>query len=277
VDDPVPVQTGRFLADHIPGATLIEVPGADHVPWLRDPERFATIIERFVTGEHRDARSSQRALRTVLFTDIVASTERAASVGDERWRALLERFAEVTSHVVEGWSGRLVKSTGDGHLATFDRPSQAVECAEALRTEASSLGIEIRAGVHTGECELIGDDIGGIAVHIAARVLAKAGPSEILVTSSIRDLVVGSGLGFVDRGSHALKGVPGEWQLLAVDPEGPQPGSAEANLVSIATPAPDAAMRRSDRAMAAMARRSPRMLRGFARLSAAVSTSSQDG
>jgi len=270
VDDPVPVQGGRYLADHIPGAQMIELPGSDHAPWFGNPERFATIVEGFVTGEHRDNRPSQRALRSVLFTDIVASTERAAAMGDERWRALLERFGEVTGQAVERWGGRLVKSTGDGHLATFDRPSQAVACAEELRTGAAALGIEIRAGVHAGECELIGDDIGGIAVHIAARVLSKAAASEILVTSSIRDLVVGSGIGFHDRGEHELKGVPGQWHLLAVDPHGAQPGSDEAHLISLPTPSPDASLRRSDRAVLAVAKRSPRMLRGLARLSAAV-------
>jgi pimeloyl-ACP methyl ester carboxylesterase/class 3 adenylate cyclase len=274
VDDPVPLQFGRYLADHIENSEIVEIEGADHAPWFSHPDRFVSIIEQFVTGAHRDARQSQRALRSVLFTDIVASTERAAALGDQRWRAVLERFAEVTGEAVERWGGRLVKSTGDGHLATFDRPSQAVGCAEALRDDARGLGIEIRAGVHAGECELIGEDIGGIAVHIAARVLSHAAPSEILVTSSIRDLVVGSGIGFIDRGTHELKGVPGEWHLLEVDPGGAQPGSAEAELVALPTPATSTAMRRSDRAVLAVARRSPRVIRGLARLSAAVTSSS---
>ena len=159
-----------------------------------------------------------------------------------------------------------MKSTGDGHLATFEGPTHAIRCAEALRGDAESLGIEIRTGVHTGECELIGDDIGGIAVHIAARIMSQAAPGEILVSSSLRDLVVGSGIGFNDRGNHELKGVPGEWHLLAVDADGPGTGTSEAALVSIPTPSAETTMRRSDRVVATMARRAPWLIRGAARL-----------
>jgi class 3 adenylate cyclase len=264
--DPIPVQGGRYLADHVPGARLLEVEGHDHAPFLTDPDRISSAIEEFLTGTHGAPHQSHRALKTVLFSDIVSSTARAVAMGDERWRALLQRFNEVTSGLVDRFGGRVVKSTGDGHLATFEGPTYAIRCAEALQSEAESLGMEIRAGVHTGECELIGDDIGGIAVHIAARVMAQAAPGEILVSSSLRDLVVGSGIGFEDRGSHELKGVPGHWQLLAVDTRGPQPGSPEAILASLPTPSARSAMRRSDRAVATMARRTPWLLRGVARL-----------
>ena len=197
---------------------------------------------------------------------MVASTALAAAAGDERWRAVLERFGEITADVTERFGGTVVKSTGDGHLATFDGPTQAIRCAEALRTEAEMLGIQIRAAVHTGECELLEADIGGIAVHIAARILGHAGAGEILVSRTVRDLVVGSGTGFEDRGSVELRGVPGSWQLLAVDRNGPRAGSPEAQLVSTPTPGPRTAMRRSDRAVEVMARRAPWILRGMARI-----------
>jgi class 3 adenylate cyclase len=163
----------------------------------------------------------------------------------------------------------VVKSTGDGHLITFDGPTLAIRCAEALRTDAETLGIQIRAGIHTGECELLDCDIGGIAVHIAARILGQAGAGEILVSGTVRDLVVGSGTGFEDRGNVELRGVPGIWQLLAVNRHGPRAGSAEAELASMPTPGPRTAMRRSDRAVEAMARRTPWILRGMARLALA--------
>ena len=174
----VPVQYGRYLADHIPGARYLEVDGADHAPWFTDPDRILTEIEEFLTGSHAAPAQSHRALRTVLFTDIVASTQHAAAAGDERWRAVLHRFGEITAELTERFGGTVVKSTGDGHLATFDGPTQAIRCAEALRADAEALGIEIRAGIHTGECELLDNDIGGIAVHIAARILGQAGAGE---------------------------------------------------------------------------------------------------
>ena len=265
-DDAVPVQGGRYLADHITGARLLEVAGRDHVPWFSDPDRIAEAIEEFLTGTLSAPSRSQRALRTVLFSDIVGSTAHAAAIGDERWRALLERFGEMTARLADQFGGKVVKSTGDGHLATFEGPTPAIRCAQALQSEAEHLGIDIRAGVHTGECELIGDDIGGIAVHIAARIASQASPTEILVSSAVRDLVVGSGMGFDDRGVHELRGVPGEWHLLAVDPGGAPPGSPEAALVSVPTPSVRSAMRRSDRAVASIARRTPWLIRGLARL-----------
>ncbi len=265
-DDPVPVQGGRYLADHIPGARLLEVHGHDHAPFLTDPDRICATIEEFLTGTHGMPRRSDRALRTVLFSDIVSSTAWAAAMGDERWTALLQRFDELTTGLAERFGGKVVKSTGDGHLVTFDGPTHAIRFAEALRSEAGSLAIELRIGVHTGECELMDDDIGGIAVHIAARIMSQAAPGEILASSSLRDLVVGSGIGFKDRGSHELKGVPGQWQVLAVDDKGPEGGSSEAVLVSIPTPSVKSAMRRSDHAVAMMARHVPWFLRGAARL-----------
>ena len=254
-EDPMPVQSSRYLADHIPGARYLEVDGADHAPWFTEPDKILTEIEEFLTGSHAAPSQSHRALRTVLFTDIVASTQHAAATGDERWRAVLHRFGEITAELTQRFGGTVVKSTGDGHLATFDGPTQAIRCAEALRADAETLGIEIRAGIHTGECELLDADIGGIAVHIAARILGQAGAGEILVSRTVRDLVVGSGTGFEDRGSVELRGVPGTWQLLAVDRHGARAGSAEAELASMPTPGRRTAMRRSDRAVEVIARR----------------------
>jgi class 3 adenylate cyclase/pimeloyl-ACP methyl ester carboxylesterase len=273
-EDPgVPVQCGRYFADHIAGARWIEVEGVDSLPWLTEPGKVLTEIEKFLTGSHAAPPQSHRALRTVLFTDIVASTAHAAATGDERWRAVLQRFREITAELTNRFGGAVVNSTGDGHLATFDGPTQAIRCAEALRADAETLGIEIRAGIHTGECELLEADIGGIAVHIAARILGQAGPGEILVSRTVRDLVIGSGTGFEDRGAVELRGVPGTWQLLAVDRHGPRAGSAEARLASTPTPGPRAAMRRSDRAVEAIARRTPWILRGMAQLASATSRS----
>jgi pimeloyl-ACP methyl ester carboxylesterase len=269
-DDPMPVQGSRYLADHIPGARLLEVDGADHAPWFTEPDRILTEIEEFLTGSHAAPPQSHRALRTVLFTDIVASTQHAAATGDERWRAVLHRFGEITADLTQRFGGTVVKSTGDGYLATFDGPTQAIRCAEALRGDAETLGIQIRAGIHTGECELLDADIAGLAVHIAARILGHAGAGEILVSRTVRDLVVGSGTGFEDRGSVELRGVPGTWQLLAVDRHGARAGSAEAELASMPTPGRRTAMRRSDRAVEVIAMRAPWILRGMARLAPAT-------
>lgn len=265
--DGVPVQCGRYLADHIPGAKYVEVDGVDHAPWLTEPKTILTEIEEFLTRGHGIASPSRRALRTVLFTDIVSSTERAAAAGDERWRAVMVRFGEINAELVQRFGGAVVKSTGDGHLATFDGPTQAIRCAEALHTDAELLGIEIRAGIHTGECELLDTDIAGIAVHIAARIMGQAGAGEIVVSRTVRDLVVGSGMSFTDRGTVVLRGVPGTWQLLAADRHGAGSDSAEAQLASTPTPGPGATMHRSDRAVQVLARRAPWMLRGVARLS----------
>jgi class 3 adenylate cyclase len=261
-DDAIPVQGARYLADHIPGARILELEGHDHAPWLSDPDRISDEIEEFLTGTHTPPRPTRRALKTVLFTDIVDSTARAAAMGDELWRSMLQRYNEVANTLTVRAGGTVVKNTGDGHLATFDGPTQAIRCAEALHRDASELGVQLRAGIHTGECELMGEDIGGIAVHIAARVVAKASPGQTYVSSAVRDLVVGSGIGFEERGSHELKGVPGAWQLLAVDPNGAKPGSPEAELSAVPTPAP--AMRRSDRVVGTVARHAPWLLRTLA-------------
>lgn len=265
-EDVVPIQGGRYLADSIPGARLLEIPGRDHAPWLSNPDMICAEIEELLTGTHAAPPQSHRALRTVLFTDIVSSTQHAAAKGDDAWRAVLHRFGELTVDRTQRFGGTLIKSTGDGHLATFEGPTQAIRCAAMLCAAAETLGIEIRAGIHTGECELLDDDIGGIAVHIAARILGNAGAGEILVSSTVRDLVVGSGTGFHDRGSVELRGVPGRWQLLSVDHRGARAGSREAQLVSTPTPGPRSAMRASDRALAVMARRTPWILKGMGRL-----------
>jgi class 3 adenylate cyclase len=236
-DAVVAVQAGRYLADHITGARYLEV-GGDHLPWFTEPDKVVTGIEEFLTGSHAAPSQAHRALRTVLFTDMVASTARAAAAGDERWRAVLQRFGEITAELAVRFGGMVLKSTGDGHLTTFDGPTQAIRCAEALRTDAETLGVQIRAAIHTGECELLDADIGGLAVHIAARILGQAGAGEILVSRTVRDLVVGSGTGFEDRGSVELRGVPGTRQLLAVDRHGARAGSAEAELASTPTPRP---------------------------------------
>jgi pimeloyl-ACP methyl ester carboxylesterase len=273
-DRGIPVQCGHYLADHIPGARMLEVDGVDHAPWLTEPDRILTATEEFLTGGHAAPSQSHRALRTVVFTDMVASTQRAAATGDERWRAVLERFGQISTELAERFGGMVLKSTGDGHLMTFEGPTQAIRCAEALRSDAEELGIEIRAGIHTGECELLESDIGGIAVHIAARILGQAGAGEILVSRTVCDLVVGSGTGFDDRGHVELRGVPGTWQLLAVDRDGARAGTAEAQLTSIPTPGPRTSMRTSDRAVEVMARRTPWILRGMARLAPATGRSS---
>jgi class 3 adenylate cyclase len=269
-DQAVPVQGGRYLADHIPGARYLEVDGEAPTPWFTEPDTILTVTEEFLTGGHAAPAPSRRALRTVLFTDMVASTQHAAATGDERWRAVLHRFGEITAQHTKQFGGTVVKSTGDGHLATFEGPTQGIRCAEALRTDAETLGIQIRAGIHTGECELLDADIGGIAVHIAARILGHAGAGDILVSRTVRDLVVGSGTGFEDRGTVELRGVPGTWQLLAVDPHGARAGSAEAELASMPTPGRRTAMRRSDRAVEAIATRAPWLVRGMAHLTPAT-------
>jgi pimeloyl-ACP methyl ester carboxylesterase len=211
-----PVEMGRYLAEHIPNAKMVEVPGNDHVPWAGDVNRFVGEIQEFLTGSRHEA-TPDRILATVMFNDIVSSTERAAEMGDQRWKKLLDRFYETAGRQIERFGGRLVGTTGDGVLATFDGPARGVRSATAIREAVRPLGIEIRAGLHTGECELRGTDVGGIAVHIGARVSAKAGPGEVLVSRTVRDLVVGSGLAFSDRGEHELKGVPGTWQLYSVE------------------------------------------------------------
>jgi class 3 adenylate cyclase len=206
---------GQYLAEHIPGATRLEIEGTDHMPAPDTVETIVDAIEEFLTG-HKPRAVSQRALMSVAFTDIVDSTKRAAELGDNRWRQMLETHDSLATSEVDAAGGRLIKFTGDGLMATFDGPARAVQCMQSLGKALEPLGLPIRAGVHTGEVELIGDDIGGLAVHIAARISAKAGAGEILTSSTVRDLVAGSGLEFDDRGEQELKGVPGTWRVLAV-------------------------------------------------------------
>jgi class 3 adenylate cyclase len=210
------VEHGRYLAQHIPDARYVELPGQDNLIWAGDLEAMIAEIQAFVTGI-RPAPEPRRVLATVLFTDIVGSTERAAQLGDDRWQGLLADHNRVVRRQLDRYGGNEVKVVGDGFLATFDGPARAVRCAIGIRDEVRELGLEIRAGVHVGEIEMLSDDIAGLAVHLAARVSALAGQGEVLVSSTVKDLVVGSGIVFVDRGSHVLKGVPGEWHLFAVD------------------------------------------------------------
>jgi class 3 adenylate cyclase len=208
-------RAGEWMAGQIPGARYVELPGQDHFPWIGDVDRVLEEIEEFITGV-RHAAEPERILATVLFTDIVGSTERASALGDRAWRATLDEHDAVVRRLLERYRGREVKATGDGFLATFDGPGRALRCALELIAALAPLGIEIRAGVHTGEVEVRGADVGGIAVHLASRVQAAAEPGEVLVSRTVVDLVVGSGTAFTERGAHELKGVPGEWQLYAV-------------------------------------------------------------
>jgi class 3 adenylate cyclase len=214
----VPVRQARFLAEQIPGARLVELDGEDHLAWIEDQDRLLDEVEEFLTGSRR-AREPERALATVLFTDIVGSTETAGRLGDRRWRDLLERHDAIVRRQLGIHRGREVKTMGDGFLATFDGPARAIRCATAIEAAVREIGLEVRAGVHSGEVELIGDDVGGMAVNIGARIGALAGPGEVLVSSTVRELVVGSGLDFAARGAHPLKGAPGEWRLFAVEGE----------------------------------------------------------
>jgi class 3 adenylate cyclase len=207
---------GKYVADQISGAKYVELPGRNVYHFVEpDWRRSFQEIAEFLTGEQADV-ADDRVLATVLFTDIVDSTRRAAEIGDRDWHALLDAHDAVVRAQLARFRGREVNSTGDGFLAMFDGPQRAIRCAMAIRDAVQTLGIEVRAGLHTGECEIRGDDIGGIAVHIGARVSALAGPNDVLVSSTLRDLVIGSGLEFEERGTHELKGVPGEWRLFAV-------------------------------------------------------------
>jgi pimeloyl-ACP methyl ester carboxylesterase len=214
-DRTLDVGGSRFLAEQIPAAKLVELSGPDHVPWLSDAEVVLDEVAQFLTGA-RQASEAERVLATVLFTDIVGANERAASVGDRRWHDLLDSHHSLIRQELNRFRGREIDTAGDGFLAAFDGPARAVRCAGTISHAVRSLGIEVRAGLHTGECETMGDKLVGIAVHIGSRVAALAAPSEVLVSSTVRDLVAGSGLSFQDRGVHSLKGVPGEWRLFAV-------------------------------------------------------------
>ncbi len=210
----VPVELGREVASLIPGARFLEYEGEDAYAWNEMPA--LDDIEEFLTGRRAEP-DVDRVLATVMFTDIVGSTEAAARMGDQRWRELLGDHHEMVRLELSRWRGTEVKTIGDGFLATFDGPARAVRCADAIRASVQSLGLELRAGLHTGECELVGNDVAGIAVHIGARVMSSAQPGEILASSTVKDLVVGSGLQFADRGLHALRGLPEQWRLYALE------------------------------------------------------------
>jgi class 3 adenylate cyclase len=205
---------GRYVAERIPGARFIELEGEDHAPGS-NPDQIVDEVEEFLTGVRRGPQP-ERVLATILFTDIVGSTERAAELGDRRWRELLAQHQLVIRAELERWRGREVDTAGDGFLASFDGPARAVRCAWAIRGKMPQLDLAVRLGVHTGEVEILGDKVAGIAVHTGARIAALASPGEVLVSSTVKDLVAGSGLGFDERGEHELKGVPGVWRLYAV-------------------------------------------------------------
>jgi pimeloyl-ACP methyl ester carboxylesterase len=209
------VENARYLAKNIPGARYLELDGEDHIPWGENGDEIAAEIQEFLTGA-RESPTPDRVLATVLFSDVVASTERAAAVGDLRWAGLLETHHAAVRRELARFRGREIDTAGDGFLASFDGPARAIRCAAAAIDSVRGLGLEIRAGVHTGECEVVGEKLGGIAVHIGARVAAKASAGEILVSGTVKDLVAGSGISFEDRGVAELKGVPGSWPLYAV-------------------------------------------------------------
>ncbi len=211
----LPLALGRYIADHVPGAKFIALPGADSLMWAGDQELIVAEIQEFVTGV-RPTPEPNRVLATVLFTDIVDSTARAAQLGDRRWRQLLAEHDRVVRDALDRGGGREIKTTGDGFLATFDGPARAVRSALAIRHALENIDIAIRAGLHTGEIERLPNDIAGVGVHIGSRVAALAGPGEVLVSSTVKDLVAGSGITFEDRGTHTLKGIPDEWRLYAV-------------------------------------------------------------
>jgi pimeloyl-ACP methyl ester carboxylesterase len=210
------IEQARYMASRIPGARLVELPGIDHIPWVGDQDAILDEVEEFLTGV-RHGPEPDRVLATVLFTDIVGATERAATLGDRRWRDLLQQHHAAVRRELARFRGREIDTAGDGFLATFDGPARAIRSACAITEAVRLLGLDVRAGLHTGECELMDDKVGGIAVHIGARVAAEAKAGEVLVSHTVKDLVAGSGLRFADRGLHALKGVPGEWHLYAVE------------------------------------------------------------
>jgi class 3 adenylate cyclase len=264
--DWLPVAAARWVAGQIPGARFVELSGDMHPPWFGDADAVIDEVEEIVTGVRR-GQEPDRALSTVLFTDIVDSTRRAARLGDRAWRELLERHDSLAREELVRFRGRYIKSTGDGILATFDGPARAIRCAQALTRDASDrLNLVLRAGVHTGECELIADDVGGLAVHIGARVAHLARAGEVLVSSTVKDLVVGSGLAFTERGEHELKGVPGRWRIFAVcertDGKDPLDARRDPGLAR----RPHEALGMGDRAQLRVARHAPAVNRAAARL-----------
>jgi pimeloyl-ACP methyl ester carboxylesterase len=214
-DRAAPRELARRMAHAIPDARYVELPGDDHIPWVGDAEPMLDAIEEFLTGAHHAA-EVDRVLATVLFTDIVDSTRQASELGDRRWRTLVESHDEIVRERLSGYRGREIKTMGDGFLVTFDGPARGIRCARSIAEDVETIGLRVRAGLHTGECELMGEDVGGMAVNIGARVGGLAAGGEVLVSRTVKDLVVGSGIEFEARGAHELKGVPGEWELFAV-------------------------------------------------------------
>jgi class 3 adenylate cyclase len=212
----VRAENGRYVAERIPGAKFVEVPGREHLFHVGETDFILNAVEEFLTGGHETA-EEDRVLATVLFADIVGSTERAAELGDRAWRDLLEGYYAVARREVAHFRGHEVDTAGDGFFAAFDGPARAIRSACAIRDAAGSIGLTVRAGLHTGECEKVGEKVGGLAVHIGARVAGHAQPGEVLVSGTVRDLVAGSGIRFAERGARALKGVPGEWALYSVE------------------------------------------------------------
>jgi pimeloyl-ACP methyl ester carboxylesterase/class 3 adenylate cyclase len=213
-DRPIPVEVGRYLAEHIPAAQYLELPGEDHFPWVGDSDAILTAAQGFVLGSTMPL-ETDRALATVVFLDIVGSTRRLTALGDRRWRELLQRFYRLVRAELVRFRGREIDTAGDGMFATFDGPARAIRCACTMRDRVAALGIEIRSGLHTGECELLGEKVSGIAVHIGARICGLAAPGEVLVSRTVKDLVAGAGLRFDTRGVHTLKGVTDQWELFA--------------------------------------------------------------
>jgi class 3 adenylate cyclase/alpha-beta hydrolase superfamily lysophospholipase len=254
--DFLPIGGGRLLAKEIPNAQFVELPGDDHAFWVGDSDAIVRAVQGFLTGAQAQF-EPDRLLATVAFTDIVDSTGRAAAMGDAAWRELLQRHDSLIRSQTEAAGGRVVKSLGDGALLTFSGPARAVRCVDGIVRDAEEdIGIQLRAGVHTGECEAIGEDLGGLAIHIGARVAAAATAGEVLVSSTVRELVVGSDLGFDDRGEHELKGVPDRWHLYAL---------AHTDQPRAITPATEH-MTLADRASVRIARRAPGALRAMGRL-----------
>jgi class 3 adenylate cyclase len=255
----IPVENARYAAEHIEGAKYVELDGTDHLPMGHDADRIAGEIEEFLTGA-RAASEPDRKLATVLFTDIVGSTEKAARLGDQRWKELLARHDSIVRTALHRFDGEEIKHTGDGFLITFDSPARAIRFARELRRQLRELGVEIRAGLHAGAYEISGKDLAGVSVHIAARVMAEAEPGEILVSSSVKDLVVGSEIKFRPRGTRKLKGAPGEWELFAVDDDTTLRGSVPP--AELAPVKPDL----NQRLAVVLARRAPSLARAGARL-----------
>jgi class 3 adenylate cyclase len=209
------VAEAQYLADHIPGARLMVLPGDDHICWWGDQESLIGEIQEFLIGT-RSGPPTERVLLTVVLIDIVGSTEKAAALGDQKWKDVLQQHDIIVRRELKNFGGQEIKATGDGFLLSFTGPTRAIQCMLAIRQELEKLSLSIRAGIHTGECERRNDDLSGLAVHIAARISSKASPNTILVSSTVKDLVVGSGIRFSDRGTHLLKGIPGEWTLFTV-------------------------------------------------------------